>query len=93
MHVYIYENETVPAKPSETSVLLGPAELGSRLQWLLMSANGVHMRNTIMPTGLVVWFVSSENHKWLQGKQEDHGKASNTSRYTNTKTDISVPKS
>lgn len=81
------------AKPMERSVLLRPAELGSGFQWLFVSAKGVRTRNTIVPTGLVAWFVSSANHKWLRGKQDVNGKASNTSRYTNIKTNVSVPKS
>jgi len=91
--VHSYEQETVSTKTKEMSVLLDPRELASGLQCLLMSGNGVCTRNTTVPTGFNTWFVSSTNHKWLQSKEEDIRKASNTSRYTNIKTDVSVPES
>lgn len=47
MHVYSYKYETVSTKSSEISVLLGPVELGSGVQPLLVA------RNTTVPTGLV----------------------------------------
>lgn len=58
-----------------------------------MSADGVCTGNTTVPIELVAWFVSSANHKWLQSKEKDNGKANDTSRYTNIKTVLSVPKS